>query len=52
MLIIPESHMTRRDLNMPEQTEKLLHFTEEVVRNAAQQSEQMKAVCRSGGGQN
>ena len=27
---------------MPEQTEKLLHFTEEVVRNAAQQSEQMK----------
>lgn len=27
---------------MPEQTEKLLHFTEEVVRNAAQQSEQLK----------
>lgn len=27
---------------MPEQTEKLLHFTEEVVRNAALQSEQMK----------
>lgn len=27
---------------MPEQTEKLLHFTEEVLRNAAQQSEQMK----------
>ena len=27
---------------MPEQTEKLLHFTEAVVRNAAQQSAQMK----------
>ena len=27
---------------MPEQTEKLLHFTEEVLRNATQQSEQMK----------
>lgn len=27
---------------MPEQTEKLLHFTEEVVRNAALQSEQLK----------
>ena len=27
---------------MPEQTEKLLHFTEEGLSNAAQQSEQMK----------
>ena len=27
---------------MPEQTEKLLHFTEEVLRNAAAESEQMK----------
>ena len=29
---------------MPEQTDKLLHFTAEVVRNAAQQSEPLKNV--------